>query len=142
MKNTFLFLIFFLLMIACQPKQEKNSVTSDVIASTAVIEVYDFHVTNRCMTCRAIEDNARQTLTKHFKEELQSGIIAFQVVNVDLSENAALAEQFQAYGSSLYLKINKDNKSEIVNLTDFAFMNAMNEESFQTELKSKIQTYL
>ena len=129
-------------MVACQPKQEKNSVTSDVIASTAVIEVYDFHVTNRCMTCRAIEDNAHQTLTKYFKEELQSGIIAFQVVNVDLSENAALAEQFQAYGSSLYLKINKDNKSEIVNLTDFAFMNAMNEESFQTELKSKIQTYL
>jgi hypothetical protein len=59
------------------------------------------------MTCRAIEENARQTLLQFFPDEMKDGTISFQVVNVDLEENRALAEQFQAFGSSLFLRVNK-----------------------------------
>ena len=48
-----------------------------------VIEVYDFHTTNRCVTCKAIEANTKYTLETYFAEELKSGKITFQVVNID-----------------------------------------------------------
>ncbi len=145
MKNKSIYLVFTILMVclfSCQPKKQNNPPTAHEYSSKAAIEVVDFHVTHRCKTCHAIEENARQTLNQFFSKELENGTISFQVVNVDLPENSVLAEQFQAFGSSLYLRINKEDQSEIIDLTDFAFMNALNDYAFETGFKQKIETYL
>ena len=52
---------------------------------------------------------------------MESGTVTFQVINVDKKENLEISEEFQAYGTSLYLNIVKDGKSEKIDLTDFAF---------------------
>ena len=103
------------------------------------IEVVDFHATNRCMTCNAIEANAKKTVETYFADKKN---ISFASYNVDDSKNKELSEEFKAFGSSLFLKVTKEGKSEIINLTQFAFMNGRNEAKFLAGLKEEIEKYL
>lgn len=106
------------------------------------IEVLDFHSTRRCMTCNAIEANTKFTLEKYFADELKSGKITFQSINIDEKENYAIAEKFQASGTSLFLNVIDNGKEAKVNLTDFAFKKGKDKAAFSSELKRKIKKQL
>jgi hypothetical protein len=110
-----------------------------LFAQDTKVEVVNFHSTNRCFTCNAIEANAKKTVEKHFAEKIN---ISFAAYNVDEQKNKPLSEEFKAYGSSLFLKVTKSGKSEIINLTQFAFMNGRNEDKFMGGLKQEIEKYL
>jgi hypothetical protein len=112
------------------------------ISPSNKIEVIDFHSTNRCMTCNAIEANTKYTLEKYFADELKSGEITFQTINIDEKENYAMAEKFEAAGTSLFLNVIKDGKETQINLTNFAFMKGKDKLTFSQELKSKIKKQL
>ncbi len=119
-----------------QNEELKNS------KSTSRIEVIDFHSTNRCMTCRAIEANTEFTLNEYFADELKSGKITFEDINIDEKENYAMAEKFEASGTSLFLNVIEDGKETQINLTNFAFRKGKNKEDFSKELKKKIDDLL
>ena len=108
-------------------------------AQQVKIEVIDFHSTNRCMTCKAIEANARKAVETYFAG---NDNISFAVYNVEDVKNKEIAEEFQAAGTSLFLRVTKGDKSQIVDLTQFAFMNGRNEEKFLPGLKEEIEKYL
>ena len=129
-----------LLITACSgtTKNEKQAVDQSV----SKIEVIDFHSTHRCMTCNAIEANTKYTLNTYFPEQLESGEITFQSINVDEKENEKIAEKFEASGTSLFLNVVKDGKEIQINLTDFAFMNGTDQEVFSKALKAKIDIEL
>jgi len=110
--------------------------------SVSKIEVLDFHSTHRCMTCNAIEANTKYTLNTYFAKELKEDKITFQVINVDEKKNEKIAEKFEASGTSLILNVIKNGKETQINLTDFAFMNGNDQETFSKELKAKIDTEL
>jgi len=119
----------------------QNEELSDAIL-TNKIEVIDFHSTNRCMTCNAIEANTKYTLEKYFADELKSGEITFQTINIDEKENYAMAEKFEAAGTSLFLNVIKSGKETQINLTNFAFMKGKDKLNFSKELKSKVNKQL
>ena len=121
-----------------QTKNKDNSLDQSI----SKIEVLDFHSTHRCITCNAIEANTKYTLETYFAKELKEGRITFQVVNVDEKENDKIAEKFEASGTSLFLNVIKNGKETQINLTDFAFMNGKDQETFSKELKTKINTEL
>lgn len=129
-----------LILVACHG-QDKNKTTS-LNTSISKIEVLDFHSTHRCMTCNAIEASTRYTLDTYFSEEVKKGKITLQVVNVDLKENEAIAEKFEASGTSLFLNVIKNGKETRLDLTEFAFMNGNDQETFSKELKIKIDAHL
>lgn len=108
-----------------------------------VVQVIDFHSTHRCMTCNAIESKTASTLKKYFNKEMEDGLVTFQTVNVDDKDNYDLAEQFEAAGTSLFINIVKDGKSSKVDLTEFAFMNAVGDDDvFEMGLKKEVQKAL
>jgi hypothetical protein len=111
-----------------------NSFAQDV-----KIEVVDFHSTNRCYTCNVIETYAKKTVETYFADKSN---ISFVVYNVDEPKNKPLSQEFKAFGSSLFLKVTKNGNSEIVNISQFAFMNARNEDRFMAGLKQQIEKYL
>lgn len=129
-----------LILTSCNG-QDKNK-TASLNSNISKIEVLDFHSTHRCMTCNAIEANTRYTLDTYFSEEVKKGKITLQIVNVDLKENEAIAEKFEASGTSLYLNVIKNGKETKLDLTEFAFMNGNDQETFSKELKTKIETQL
>lgn len=136
----FSFLVLSFLLISCKGQEQKETKTQE--QSISKIEVIDFHSTHRCMTCNAIEANTKYTLDTYFSNELKSGQITFQVVNVDEKENEAIAEKFEATGTALFFNLIKDGKETAVDLSEFAFMNARDKNKFSAELKSKLETEL
>ncbi|MDE3743444.1 nitrophenyl compound nitroreductase subunit ArsF family protein [Maribacter polysaccharolyticus] len=128
-------------MLTSCKEQEKNN-TQTVEQTASKIEMVDFHSTHRCMTCKAIEANTEYTLKTYFAKELNENKITFQVINVDEKENGAIAEKFEASGTSLFLNVVKNGKETPMDLTDFAFMKGIDQEAFSKDLKAKIDTAL
>ena len=129
-----------LILTACNGQNKSKDQILD--QSVSKIEVLDFHSTHRCMTCNAIEANTKYTLNTYFAKELKEDKITFQVINVDEKKNEKIAEKFEASGTSLILNVIKNGKETQINLTDFAFMNGNDQETFSKELKAKIDTEL
>ena len=100
----------------------KKSATPALSMSTKV-EVYYFHYTRRCVTCQAIEDEAKKAIPSMYPSQYKSKKIAFIAVNLDKKENKALAEKCKAEGQSLL--VIRGNKR--IDLTDQAFMYAKND---------------
>lgn len=134
------FLIFTILLISCKDQKKNSNQAVDV--SISKIEVIDFHGTHRCMTCKAIEANTKYTLETYFSKELNENKISFQVINVDDEKNKKIAEKFEASGTALFLNLMKNGKETQIDLTEFAFMNGTDQESFSKKLKTKIETQL
>jgi len=133
MKNIFLSLatLMMLLFTACSSEAQNSDQTS-TSTSDAKIEVIQFHSEHRCMTCIKIEKLTREAL-KDYPD------IPFSLINVDDKKNEKKAEEFEAFGTALFLY--NPETGEKKNLTEFAFMNAGNEEKFIQELKKEIQAF-
>ena len=130
-----IFAMFFL--ISCSGNGQ--TADSEMAEQINVVQVIDFHSTNRCITCKAIEKKSLDTLTKNFKEELENGTITFQTINVDDDVKYALAEEFQATGTALFINIIVNNESNKIDLTEFAFMRAKIEDnSFENRLTREV----
>jgi hypothetical protein len=97
------------------------------------IEVIQFHLEHRCVSCLNIENFTKATLAAAYPT------IPFKLVNVEKKENEKLAEQFEATGSSLFLYNKATGKKQ--NLTQFAFLAAGDEKKFQTDLKQYINAF-
>ncbi len=134
-----LMIISFIISPILGNAQEKDTLTN---SSVNRIEVIDFHSTNRCFTCNAIEANTKFTLDTYFASELESGKITFQTINVDDEINQDIAEHFEASGTSLFLNVIISDKETKINLTNFAFMNGRKQKEFSDELKVKIDSEL
>ncbi len=133
-------LVISFFLFSCSGKAQNEAVENQVKKNT--IEVFDFHTTNRCVTCKAIEANTKFTLETYFAKELKSGKITFKVVNIDLKENEKLAEKFQIYGTSLFLNVIGKKKEKHIDLTNFAFTYGKKKEDFSKKLKVTIEKEL
>ncbi|MFT5164868.1 MAG: hypothetical protein ACI8P3_000091 [Saprospiraceae bacterium] len=136
----FLSLAFLFFFTTCQGQD--NSKTIATADTSTKIEVIDFYGTHRCVTCEAIEANAKYTVETYFQEEVKSGKVTFKTVNVDKEKNYAIAERFEATGTALFINVVKDGKEQHIDLTNFAFAKGRNQEAFSTELKEKIKEQL
>ncbi|MBI9040327.1 nitrophenyl compound nitroreductase subunit ArsF family protein [Lutibacter sp.] len=129
-----------LFLVSCSGKAQNKGADNQVQKNT--IEVFDFHTTNRCVTCKAIEANTKYTLETYFAKELKSGKITFKVINIDEKENEKLAEKFQAAGTSLFLNVISEKKEKQIDLTNFAFSYGKKQAEFSEKLKSTIEKEL
>jgi thiol-disulfide isomerase/thioredoxin len=140
--NYLKFLPFLLLFVFTSCKGQDETQKAKAVSSVDKIEVIDFYGTHRCKTCKTIEANAKFTVETYFEEEMNTGKISFKTVNVDAEENAEIAERFEAVGTALFLNVIKGGKENHIDLTNFAFENAMDKEDFATGLKEKIREQL
>jgi len=124
---TFLLLLF----TSCSAEAQDKPATETTSAS-ASIEVIQFHSEHRCMTCNKIEELTKETLESYSS-------IPFSLVNVDVAENEKMADEFEAAGTALFLYNPETGAKK--ELTDFAFMNAMNKDKFMSGLKKEIKTF-
>ena len=134
MKSFHVILLSFLfvgLMFTSQAQTEKQQQDGQKI-SAEKIEVYYFHNTRRCATCQAIEDVTKSTLDEFYSEQLKSGSISFQSLNLEEDANEVIAKQLKVSGQTLLIVKNGKKKD----LTNDAFMYAT---SKPDKLKQKIQ---
>jgi rhodanese-related sulfurtransferase len=106
------------------------------------LEIFVFHGTRQCETCKSMKANTKTTLDKYFSKELKSGEIIFRIIDVDDSKNEKLAEKFEATGTALMVNNVKNGKDNITDWSDFGFDNASEKNTYAAGLKSKIETIL
>jgi hypothetical protein len=107
------------------------------------VDVIYFHATRRCATCNAIEQNTKKTLETYFPGQLKSGVIRFNVINVDEEKNKAMAEKYEAAGSALFLTRVEGGKETRNDESELAFSYARsNPDKFMKELRTKINALL
>ncbi len=112
-------------------------------AEQPVVLIYNFHVTNRCVSCIAIEDATTKTLNTYFSKEMKEGRIKRQILNVDEETNEKIAEKYQAFGSGLFITRSFKGKENTIDMTGDGFKFAKNkEEKFIELLKNNITEYL
>lgn len=129
-------------IMACGNKDKSKTI--DAISNTGInrVEVIDFYGTHRCVTCEAIEANAKYTVEHLFADEVENGTVIFKTILVDDESNYDVAERFEATGTALFLNVIKDGKETHIDLTDFGFSKGKDKELFSAELKTRIKTEL
>ena len=97
-----------LLLIFIIPKYFTGNVTasgSQISSDIEKVEVYHFHATRQCVTCKTVGAFSEETVNTYFSNELKSGKLVYAHVNVDLPENKALVDKYEAKGSSLLIGV-------------------------------------
>ena len=105
------------------------------------VDVVYFHRTQQCYSCRYAEEGTRYTVETFFKDELASGKVTFQSIDVQDSKNAAIVQKYGAYGSQLFINTIKDGSDHIEQVTDIWFVIG-DDEAFVEIVKDKIERSL
>ena len=113
MNKQILFLVILTLFVAgCSNNAEENNATGNAVndmtspeRTIAVdkLEIYHFHGTNQCYSCKTVGAYAEEIVNTYFADELKSGKIIFGHINGELPENKDLVMKYGATGSSLWL---------------------------------------
>ena len=103
------------------------------------IEAYYFHFTARCMTCRTVEERAKENLGDLYPDQVKAGTITFQAANLNEKEGEELAKKLGISGQTLLLV--KGPKQ--INLTNEAFLYAVTKpEKYKAVIKEKVDELL
>jgi len=103
------------------------------------VEVYYFHYTRRCVTCNAVEEVAKNTISESFASQFKKHEITFKSVNLDEKSSEALAKKCKAEGQALLIIGN----GKRIDLTDKAFMYAKSSpDKLKAEVKKAIDGIL
>ena len=120
-----------------------NVNTIETSVEKSVVIIYNFHVTNRCASCIAIEEATTKTLKTYFAAEVKQGRIKRNIVDVDDEKNSKIAEKYQAFGSGLFVTRVLQGKESTIDMTGDGFKFAKNKEDrFIELLKFQIKEYL
>ncbi len=147
-KLVLIFTVIVMLLAACKNATNKletdaqNAVNPSSIAQQNRLEVYCFHGTRQCETCKNMKANTKATLDKYFASQLKDSSIVFAIIDVDDAKNETLAEKFQATGTALMINKVVNGKDSIIDWSDFAFEKANDDEIFIAELKTRLEAEL
>ncbi len=119
--------------------KEKASSASQVKNTPEKIEAYYFHFTSRCMTCRTVEERAKENLQDLYPEMWKNGTLTFRAANLNEKEGEELAEKLGVSGQTLMIAKGKKQ----INLTNEAFLYAVtNPEKYKKVIKEKVDELL
>lgn len=135
MKRVTLFVSILALMfgsISCNNQGNKKEVAQEI--STSNVNVYYFHFTRRCVTCLAVEENARKAIEALYPNEVKTGEYSFTSLNLDEASTKGIADKLGVGGQSLMV-VQGDKK---IDITSAAWMAAHDPEKMKSEIKSGI----
>jgi uncharacterized lipoprotein YehR (DUF1307 family) len=135
MKKT-LFLVSVLTvlsLVACKSQTEKK--TGAELSANSDIEVYYFHMKTRCVTCKAVEAEARKNIEVLYPDLVKSGKVSFTALNLEEEAGKSVGERLGVNSQTLLI-VKGDQK---INITNEGFLYAVSQPQKFTEIiKSKI----
>jgi hypothetical protein len=130
-----IFLSFALMLVTGSLLCTAQTSTKATQSSTsAKVQAYYFHLTARCITCKAVEAEAKKNL-----EALYGGTVSFQSINLEDDANKVIVKKLKVEGQTLLL-VKGDTR---INLTNEGFLYALNNpEKFKSIIKKKVDGLL
>ena len=140
MKKILLMIVISIITSMTYGQIKETVTTAKNINSKVKLQIYYFHITNRCHTCTSIEAELRKDLDSLFAKDLNADVLRFAALNCEAKENEVLAKKYDAYGATLAFTIYKDGKElKKIDLSNWAFSKVNKPEVFAAELKQKIE---
>ena len=135
-------IIFFMINEVIAEAKKSKAASPSVNEATRKFVAFYFHGNFRCVKCKKIEQYSREAMEKYYAEQLKSGKLVFNVINIDLTENKHFTEDYQLYTRSLIITEFKDGKQvRWKNLTKV--WNYLNDrEKFYEYVRLEIKNYL
>ena len=135
MKKTFLisFVLITLISISCNSQTNQKPVAS--VTKSGNVEVYYFHNTVRCVTCKTVEAEARKNVEMLYADKVKAGNISFTSLNLEEATGKSMGEKLGVNSQTLLI-VNGDQK---INITNEGFLYAVSQpQKFTEVMKSKI----
>ncbi len=128
-------LSFALVMImgswSCSAQSDKKQPAA---SASEEVNAYYFHFTNRCVTCRTVEEEAKASIASLYGDK-----VSFQSLNLDDEFSRSIAEKLHISGQTL-LVVKGDTR---IDLTNDGFLYARsNPEKFKAIIKEKVDPLL
>jgi hypothetical protein len=133
-------LVLTFISLSCNSQTARQPAASGTASDNSdKIEAYYFHFTARCVTCKTIEADTKKNLETLYPEQIRTGLITFQSLNLDDEPSRAIAKQLGVSGQTLLL-VKGDQK---INLTNEGFMYAVPKpDKFKEIINEKVEFLL
>jgi hypothetical protein len=124
------------------PREAATASGRDEIAEGSRFVAYYFHGNRRCKTCRTIEDYAEKAVKRGFKKELKSGLLQWQVVNMEQPENEHFVKDFSLASAALVVVEMKNGKPARHQTLQDVWLLTNDEEKFRSYVDKAIRDFL
>jgi hypothetical protein len=125
------FVLFTLVGMSCNAQTNQKP----AVAKNGDVEVYYFHMTLRCTTCKTVEAEARKNVEMLYADQVKSGKISFTALNLEEATGKAMGEKLGVNSQTLLI-VKGDQK---INITNEGFLYASSKpQKFTEVMKSKI----
>ena len=135
MKNLILagFIMLLISGASCNAQTEKKQTLSSTSGND--VEVYYFHRTVRCVTCKTVEAEARKNIEMLYADQVKAGKISFTALNLDEATGKSVGDKLGVNSQTLLI-VKGDKK---INITNEGFLYAVSQpQKFTEVMKSKI----
>ncbi|MCL2329543.1 MAG: nitrophenyl compound nitroreductase subunit ArsF family protein [Bacteroidetes bacterium] len=135
-KTTLIFMILAVLAGCGQNPKNAASNAVQLTTDSTIVNVYYFHGKQRCKTCVAVGDVARQTVENSFADNKS---VRFVEISTSEKGNDALIEKYDVTWNALIIAKGED----FVEITDQAFATAVkNPQSLENLIKEEVNKRL
>jgi hypothetical protein len=127
------FMILVFSIISCNAQPEKKQTVSS--GSGNDVEVYYFHRTARCVTCKTVEAEARKDIEMLYADQVKSGKISFTALNLEETTGKTIGDRLGVNSQTLLI-VKGDQK---INITNEGFLYAVSKpDKFKEIIKEKV----
>ena len=135
MRKLFLRSLVLITMIGISCNAQTNQKPAPAISKNGDVEVYYFHMTTRCVTCKTVEAEAQKNVEMLYADQVKAGRISFTAINLDEASGKSLGEKLGVNSQTLLI-VKGDQK---INITNEGFLYAVSQpQKFAEVMKSKI----
>ena len=135
MKRLLLISFALITLIGISGNAQTNQKSAPAVTKNGDVEVYYFHMTTRCVTCRTVEAEARKNVEMLYADQVKSGKISFTALNLEEATGKAMGDKLGVNSQTLLI-VKGDQK---INITNEGFLYAVSQPMKFTEvIKSKI----
>ena len=139
MRKFFLISIALITLVGISCNAQTNQKPFPAISQNSSVEVYYFHMTMRCVTCKTVEAEARKNVEMLYADQVKEGRISFTALNLEEATGKSMGEKLGV--NSQTLLIVKDDQK--INITNEGFLYAVSQpQKFTEVMKSKIAPLL
>ena len=132
MKKITFALMLIVALVGCNQNSSKTAQTTIEAISPTDVVVFYFHGKQRCKTCVAVGDVARETVKEAFADNNK---VRFIEINTSEKGNDALIEKYEVTWNALIIAKGED----FIEITDQAFSTAVgNPQSLENLIKKEV----
>ncbi|MFA5160121.1 MAG: nitrophenyl compound nitroreductase subunit ArsF family protein [Candidatus Omnitrophota bacterium] len=124
------------------PFSEASTAPAEGASTNSAVTVYYFHGAFRCPTCHKLEQYAKEAIETNFKDDLASGKLSFQVVNIENKGNEHYTKDYQLYTKSVVLSLLKDGKEIRFKNLDKIWQLVRNKQQYESYVRDEVAAFL